>query len=132
MFSKYFVNTTSRTITFTVNRKTAEAFDAILNMPPKMMPDATKQDDGWWAFTGPWGPAKLKFNEDKQLGILDHQVVDSDAQWNVPMRVVAKGDDSEVITTIIKPETISDKTFDERMKDIEKIMFSMKEIIEKS
>ncbi len=124
------MNVQSRTITFSVNRKTGEAFDAVLNIPPKMMPDATKQDDGWWTFTGPWGPAKLKFNENKQLGILDYQVVENDTKWNVPMRVISKGDDSELITTIIKPETLSDETFNERMKEIEKMILSMKEIIE--
>lgn len=124
------MNIKSRTITFSVNRKTADAFDAILNIPPKMMPDATKRDDGWWSFTGPWGPAKLKFNENKQHGILDYQVVENDAKWDVPMRVVSKGDNSEVISTIIKPDTLSDETFDERMKEIEKIMLSMKQIIE--
>ena len=126
------MNVKSRTITFSVNRKTGDAFDAILNIPPKMMPDATKRDDGWWSFTGPWGPAKLKFNENKQLGILDYQVVENDAKWNVPMRVVSKGDDSEVISTIIKPDTLSDETFDERMIEIEKIMLSMKQIIEET
>ena len=60
------MNTQSRTITFTVNRNTAEAFDAILNIPPKMMPDATKHDDGWWSFTSQSGPARLKFKENKQ------------------------------------------------------------------
>lgn len=127
------MNVQSRTITFTVNRKTAEAFDAILNIPPKMMPDASKQDDGWWSFTSPWGTTtKLKFHENKQLGILDHQVIDDGAKWNVPMRVVSKGNDSEVITTIIKPDGISDQTFDERMKEIEKIMLSMKQVIEET
>ena len=126
------MNVKSRTITFSVNRKTAEAFDAILKIKTKMMPDATKRDDGWWSFTGPWGPAKLKFNENKQHGILDYQVVENDAKWNVPMRVVSKGDDSEVISTIIKPDTLSDETFDERMKEIEKLMQSMKQIIEET
>ena len=126
------MNKQSRTITFTVNRKTAEAFDAILNIPPKMMPDATKRDDGWWTFTGPWGPAKLKFNENKQLGILDYQVVEDDVKWNVPMRVISKGDDSEVISTIVKPDTLSDETFDERMIEIEKLLLSMKQIIEET
>ena len=127
------MNTASRTITFTVNRKTAEAFDAILNMPPKMMPDASKQEDGSWSFTSPWGSAaNLKFHENRQLGILDHQVIDDEAKWNVPMRVVSKGDDSEIITTIIKPDSISEQKFDERMKEIEKIMHSMKQIIEEN
>ena len=124
------MNVKSRTITFSVNRKTGDAFDAILNIPPKMMPDATKHDDGWWSFTGPWGPAKLKFSENKQHGILDYQVVENNAKWDVPMRVVSNGDYSEVISTIIKPESLSDEIFDERMKEIEKLMLSMKQIIE--
>jgi len=121
----------SRTITFSVNRKTAETFDAILNIPPKMIPDAIKSNDGWWSFTTLRGPAKLKFNENRQLGILDYQFVDNEAKWNVPMRVISNGNDSAVITTIIKPDGISDQSFDERMIEIEKIMESMKQIIEK-
>ncbi|MEX0640187.1 MAG: hypothetical protein WD018_08415 [Nitrosopumilaceae archaeon] len=120
----------SRTITFSVNRKTAETFDAILNIPPKMMPDAIKSNDGWWSFTTLRGPAKLKFNENRQLGILDYQFVDNEAKWNVPMRVISNGNDSAVITTIIKPDGISDQSFDERMIEIEKIMEYMKQIIE--
>lgn len=120
----------SRTITFSVNRKTAETFDAILNIPPKMIPDAIKSNDGWWSFTTLRGPAKLKFNENRQLGILDYQFVDNEAKWNVPMRVISNGNDSAVITTIIKPDGISDQSFDERMIEIEKIMESMKQIIE--
>lgn len=121
----------SRTIMFSVNRKTAETFDAILNIPPKMMPDAIKSNDGWWSFTTLRGPAKLKFNENRQLGILDYQFVDNEAKWNVPMRVISNGNDSSVITTIIKPDGISDQSFDERMIEIEKIMESMKQIIER-
>ena len=45
----------SRTITMTVKKKTGDAFDAILNMPSKMMPDAKINDSGWWSFTGPHG-----------------------------------------------------------------------------
>jgi len=120
----------SRTITFSVNRKTAETFDAILNIPPKMIPDAIKSNDGWWSFTTLRGPAKLKFYENRQLGILDYQFVDNEAKWNVPMRVISNGNDSTVITTIIKPDGISDQSFDERMIEIEKIMESMKQIIE--
>ncbi|KRT61356.1 MAG: hypothetical protein XU09_C0005G0012 [Thaumarchaeota archaeon CSP1-1] len=124
------MNIHSRTITFSVNRKTAETFDAILNIPPKMIPDAIKSNDGWWSFTTLRGPAKLKFYENRQLGILDYQFVDNEAKWNVPMRVISNGNDSTVITTIIKPDGISDQSFDERMIEIEKIMESMKQIIE--
>ena len=122
----------SRTITISVNRKTADAFDAILNIPGKIMPDAKKNDDGWWSFTTPRGPAKMKFNENKELGILDHLFVDNDARWNVPMRVVSNGENSAIIITLFKPDNFSNQLFDERMKEMEKIMENMKQIIEKT
>ena len=121
-----------RTITFSVNKKTGDVFDAILNIPPKMMPDAKKDNDGWWSFTTPWGPGKLKFNENKQFGILDHQFVEDEAKWNVPMRVVSHGEESEVMITLIKPDTISDQLFDERMNEMEKMMLDMKKILEQN
>ncbi len=120
----------SRTITFTVNRKTGEVFDAILNIPPKMFPDAVKNNDGWWMFQGPHGDAKLKFHENAELGILDHVFEDSDGKWDVPMRVVSNGEFSEVVITLFKPPNFTDELFEERTKEIEGIMQKMKEAIE--
>ena len=68
----------SRTLSITVKKKTGEAFDTILQLPPKMMPDAKINDDGWWSFTGPRGQSKLKFHENKSFGILDHKFIDAD------------------------------------------------------
>ena len=120
----------SRTITFSVNRKTGEVFDAILNIPPKMFPDAVKNNDGWWMFQGPHGEAKLKFRENAELGILDHVFEDSDGKWDVPMRVVSNGEFSEVVITLFKPPNFTDELFEERTKEIEGIMQKMKEAIE--
>ncbi len=120
----------SRTITIAVNKKTADAFDAILSIPEKLMPDAKKNKDGWWSFTSQSGPARLKFKENKQLGILDHQFVDSVATWDVPMRVVANGEDSAIIITLIKPASVSDQIFDERLKELEYVMQNMKQILD--
>jgi hypothetical protein len=120
----------SRTITITVEKKTGDAFDAILKMPPKMMPDAKINESGWWSFTGPHGQSKLKFNENKPLGILDHQFIDEESSWDVPMRVVSNGDVSEVIITLNKPDEITDEQFDQRMTEISDMFNSMKNIIE--
>lgn len=124
--------TRSRTISITVNKKTGDAFDAILQVPPKMMPDAKINDDGWWSFTGPYGKSQLKFNENKSLGILDHEYVDEESKWNVPMRVISSGDYSEVVITLNKPDELTDEKFDQRMSQIEEMMVSMKNIIESS
>ncbi len=122
----------SRTISITVNKKTGDAFDAILQVPPKMMPDAKISDDGWWSFTGPYGKSQLKFNENKSLGILDHEYVDEESAWNIPMRVISSGDYSEVVITLNKPDELTDEKFDQRMSQIEEMMVSMKNIIESS
>jgi len=122
--------TRSRTISITVKKKTGDAFDAILQVPPKMMPDAKINNDGWWSFTGPHGQSKLKFNENKSLGILDHQYVDEESSWDVPMRVVSNGDFSEVLITLNKPQEITDEQFDQRMSEVSEMINSMKNIIE--
>jgi len=122
--------TRSRTISIIVNKKTGDAFDAILEIPPKMMPDAKMNDDGWWFFTGPHGKSRLKFNENKSLGILDHQYIDEDSSWDVPMRVVSNGDFSEVVMTLNKPDELNDVQFDQRVSEIGEMIVTMKNIIE--
>ncbi len=120
----------SRTISITGYKKTGDAFDAILRIPPKMMPDAKLNDDGWWSFTGPHGKSRLKFNSNKSLGILDHQFIDEESTWNVPMRVVASGDFSEVVITLNKPDELTNDQFDQRMSEMEEMVLTMKNIIE--
>lgn len=122
--------TRSRTISITVNKKTGDAFDAILKVPPKMMSDAKMNEDGWWSFTGPHGKSKLKFNGYKPHGILDHQYVDEESVWDVPMRVVPSGDFSEVIITLTKPNELTDEQFDQRVSELGEMIVTMKNIIE--
>jgi len=123
--------TRSRTLTFTVHKKTGDVFDSILSAPSKIMLDATKSEDGWWSFTTPKGTAKLKFNENKLLGILDHLYIDEESKWDVPMRVVPSGDESEVIITLVKPKEITNEQFNERMDEVGKVFQNLKELIEK-
>jgi hypothetical protein len=120
----------SRIISFTVKKKTGDAFDAILQVPPKMMPDAKMDNKGWWSFTGPHGKSKLKFNENKSLGVLDHHYVDEESSWDVPMRVISSGDFSEVVITLNKPDELTDVQFDQRVSEIGEMVVTMKNIIE--
>lgn len=120
----------SRTISITVTKSTGEAFDAIIGMPPRIMPDAQMGRDGWWSFTGPFGRARLRFDGDRDLGILDHTYVDDGVSWDIPMRVVPSGDCSEVTITLNKPDGLTDAQFDERAAEVGQILVRMKEIIE--
>jgi len=122
--------THSRTISIRVNRKIGDTFDAILNCPIKIHPEAKLNSDGWWSFATPRGNAKLKFNENKSLGILDPLYIDSTSKWNVPMRVIPSGDESEVIITLIKPSELTDEQFNERMIEVQQVFANMKKIIE--
>jgi len=121
----------SRTITMSVSRKTGDVFDAILDSPPKMMSDAKQNDDDSWSFSTSRGYANLKFKHNKTFGILDHLYVDDETSWEVPMRVVSNGDDSEVIITIVKPPGLTDEQFDERTKELEIAFGNLKKILEK-
>jgi len=121
----------TRTIIMSVSKKTGDVFDAILNAPGKMIPDARKNNDGSWSFSTPRGNAKLEFKENRAYGILDHLYVDQEAQWEVPMRVISSGEESEVVVTLIKPESLTDAQFDERMREIEETFSNLKNLIEK-
>ena len=86
----------TRTISMDVNKMMGDTFDSILALFPKIVPDAKINSDGWWSFIGPYGKSKVKFNQNKSLGILDHEYVDEESSWKIPMRVIPNGDVSEV------------------------------------
>lgn len=120
----------SRTIYMPVKRKTGDTFDAILRCPQKMIPDANLNSEGWWTFSTPRGQAKLKFKENRVLCILDHIFIDAEAVWNNDMKVLPRGDESEVVITLTKPHELSDQQFEARMNEIEEALLNMKKIIE--
>ena len=107
-----------------------DTFDSILELFPQIIPDAKINSDGWWSFIGPYGKSKVKFNQNKSLGILDHVYVDEESSWQIPMRVISNGDFSEVVIILKKPEQLTDIQFDERVEKINKLATSMKKILE--
>jgi|TARA_B110000438_G_scaffold79248_1_gene79339 hypothetical protein len=120
----------TRTISMGVNKMVGETFDAIIQLFPKLMPDAKINSDGWWSFIGPYGKSKVKFNPNKPLGILDHEYVDEESSWNTSMRIIPNGDFSEVIIILKKPEQLTDSQFDQRVEKISELATSMKKILE--
>lgn len=122
----------SRILSIDVKKKTGDTFDTILQLPPKIIPDAKIDDDGWWSFTGPRGQSKLKFNENKSLGILDHKFIDEESVWHVPMRIVPNGTHSEILITLNKPNGLTDEQFNQRVDEVGEIFNRMKQIIESS
>ena len=120
----------TRTISMEVNKMVGDTFDSIIELFPKLIPDATMNSDGWWSFIGPYGKSKVKFNQNKFLGILDHEYIDEESSWNIPMRIIPNGDFSEVIIILKKPEQLTDFQFDQRVEKISNLATSMKKILE--
>ena len=113
-----------------VNKIIGDTFDSIVELFPKLIPDAKIDSDGWWYFLGPYGKSKVKFNQNKPLGILDHQYVDEESSWNTLMRIIPNGSFSEVIITLKKPDQLNDFQFDQRVEKISELATSMKKILE--
>ena len=120
----------TRVISIEVNKMTGDTCDIIIEMFPKLIPDAKMNSDGWWSFIGPYGKSKVKFNQNKSLGILDHQYIDEDSSWNIPMRIIPNGDFSEVVIILKKPESLTDYQFNERVEKINKLVTSIKKTLE--
>ena len=122
--------TRTRTISLNVNKITGDAFDAIVELFPRIMPDAQLNSEGWWSFIGPYGKSKIKFNQNKSIGILDHDYVDELSSWHTSMRIIPNGNFSEVKIILKKPEQLTDFQFNQRVKKISKLATSMKHILE--
>jgi hypothetical protein len=113
-----------------VNKMVGDTFDSLVELFPKLVPDAKINSDGWWYFIGPYGKSKVKFNQNKSLGILDHEYVDEESSWNTSMRIIPNGNFSEIKIILKKPEQLTDFQFDQRVQKINEIATSMKRILE--
>jgi hypothetical protein len=113
-----------------VNKMVGDTFDSIIELFPKLIPDAKINSDGWWYFVGPYGKSKVKFNKNKSLGILDHEYVDEESSWHTSMRIIPNGNFSEVKIILKKPVQLTDFQFDQRVEKISELATSMKKILE--
>ena len=120
----------TRTISIHVDKIAGDTFDAIVELFPKIIPNGKINSSGWWSFIGPYGKSKVKFNSNRSLGILDHQYVDEESSWNIPMRIIPNGDFSELVIVLTKPSQLTDFQFDVRVEKINKLVFSMKTLLE--
>jgi len=120
----------TRTISVTVNKISGDVFDSILTLPPKIIPNAKITSDGWWNFIRSYSKSKLKFHQNKSLGVLDHEYVDQEFSWNIPICVISNCTTSEIIITLKKPAQLSDLQFDQRVSIISNVVTSMKNLLE--
>ena len=87
--------------------------------------------DGWFDAVTKFGAGELKVNSVKELGVFDHVWKDPQATWQVYSRVVPNGEGATVMMTLFQPAVMNDQQFDEAMKEMEKEMKKLKEILER-
>lgn len=133
------MNATVRSITKTVriacDPKAAFAFLGDLGNWPRWAIVNVKSirrgdDPEWWAMVTPRGAARLRMRADPSHGILDHDFVDSQANWTVPARVIRNGDGAEFMITFFQPPGFTDAFFDEQIKLVDIELMKLKELLE--
>jgi hypothetical protein len=87
--------------------------------------------DGWFHAVTKFGEGALKVNTVKELGVFDHVWKDPQATWQVYSRVVPNSEGATVMMTLFQPAVMSDRRFDEAMKEMDSEMKKLKEILEK-
>jgi hypothetical protein len=87
--------------------------------------------DGWLHAITKFGEGALKVNAVKELGVFDHVWKDPQATWQVYSRVVPNSEGATVMMTLFQPAAMRDGQFDEAMKEMDKEMKKLKEILER-
>lgn len=91
-----------------------------------------KNVDGEWTADSPMGKIKIRFAERNKFGVLDHDViVESGERVHNPMRVVPRGDGSEVVFTLFRRPEMSDEKFLEDARWVEKDLKILKDLLER-
>lgn len=84
-----------------------------------------------WLIDTPQGPMGIRFVEPNLLGVLDHYVTPAPGhEVYVPMRVVANGEDCDVMFTLFRSAQVSDEGFARDIGMVERDLQSLKEIME--
>lgn len=92
--------------------------------------EVKKEGDSWVA-EAPFGKVKIRFTEKNSFGVMDHDVeLDSGVVVHNPMRVVANGDGSEFIFTLLRQSGMSEEQFAEDAGAVEKDLRTLKEFLE--
>lgn len=90
----------------------------------------TRVGDRWIA-DSPLGEVEVRFAPPNDLGVLDHDVVlASGATFHNPLRVVANGDGSEVIFTLLRWPGTTDAAHEADARAVEADLRTLKALLE--
>ena len=129
----------ARTVSIAIDAPPQAVYDFVadaLNMPrwapgfcQTITPDPAV-DRGWRITTADGTPAHARFIAPNALGVVDHWVTVNDVEVYVPLRVVANGAGSEVLVTVFRQESMSDKKWDDDAKAVSDDLERLKALLE--
>ncbi|HEY0663483.1 MAG TPA: SRPBCC family protein [Thiobacillaceae bacterium] len=103
---------------------------------PRWVPSffrSIEQAGGEWVAQSPQGRVVVEFVHDNDLGVLDHTVtLPSGVRVTNPMRVIANGEGSEVLFTLIQHAGMSEQQFDEDAKLVASDLDALRRVLESS
>ncbi|MGN6742598.1 MAG: SRPBCC family protein [Amnibacterium sp.] len=90
-----------------------------------------RQEDGRWFADSPMGGIEVAFVAPNDLGVLDHEVVLPDGSRTLnPMRVLAHGEDSEVVFTLRREAGVDGAAFEADARAVRADLDRLRRILE--
>ncbi|HSB83446.1 MAG TPA: hypothetical protein VLD64_03035 [Nitrosarchaeum sp.] len=110
------------TFKFFTNLKNWELGGALKNIQ--------KDKDDWWMCNSPFGEAKMRLRSNEKFGILDHDFIGGSVEWTVSCRVTPNESGSTVTWLFIQPEPMTQKQFEEQLKNFDNEIIGWKKALE--
>jgi uncharacterized protein YndB with AHSA1/START domain len=93
---------------------------------------AVRRDGDEWIADAPFGQVRVRFVPRNSVGVLDHDVtLESGVTIHNPMRVVANGEGSEFVFTLIRQPGMSDGQFAKDKAAVENDLKTLKDLLER-
>jgi hypothetical protein len=125
----------ARTVSVTVRRPPQDVYAYaadIRNLPAWSFVESVEPIEDGWVATVPGGARSImRFGPRNELGVLDHDVeVGPGIFVHVPLRVVANGEGSEVLFTVLRSPGMTDDEFATDVATVEKDLNTLRELME--
>jgi len=86
---------------------------------------------GSWILETPRGEATLRLKANRELGVLDHEVVDDrEGEHQIPARVVPISQGALFMITITRPLEMPEDTFAVRIRELDEELQQLRTILE--
>jgi hypothetical protein len=126
-----------RNITVSIRRSPEDVYAFVVNgeniprWAAGLGKDIRREGDEWIA-EGPIGKVRVRFVAQNELGVADHDVVlETGVTVRNPIRVLANGDGSSVIFTLMRLPGVTEEKFEKDAQAVERDLATLKTILER-